>query len=103
MEERDYKRHTSYIGGVFPALKFDSDVVDIPLKRPCISSLDIFFLTSSIIMHLVDMAFDINIAIRYLLGNKIIYFAWTILFLFIPSFINVIISRRMQRQDEEVY
>ncbi|XP_015180815.1 PREDICTED: XK-related protein 6-like isoform X1 [Polistes dominula] len=104
MEERNDKRqHILYIGGIFPALKFNFDDVDtIPLRQPCVSNLDIFFLICSIIMHLIDMAFDINIAVRYLLANKIIYFICTLFFLLIPSFINVIISRRMQHQDEEL-
>lgn len=102
MEERNNKRYTIYIGGIFPAPKFDLDVVDVPPRQPYVSDLDVVFLIASIIMHLIDMAFDINIAVRYLLANKVIYFIWTLFFLLIPSFINVIISRRMQHQDEEV-
>lgn len=102
IEERNNKRYIMYIGGIFSTLKFDSDVVDIPSRQPCVTYLDVFFLVCSIIMHLIDMAFDINIAVRYLLANKVIYFIWTLVFLLIPSFINVIISRRMQHQDEKV-
>lgn len=102
IEERNNKRYTMYIGGIFPALKFDLDVVDIPSRQPCVTNLDVFFLICSIVMHLIDMAFDINIAVRYLLANKVIYFIWTLFFLLIPSFINVIVSRRIQRQDDEV-
>nr|XP_050855648.1 XK-related protein 6-like isoform X1 [Vespula vulgaris] len=102
MEERNNKRYTIYIGGIFPAPKFDLDVVDVPPRQPYVSDLDVVFLIASIIMHLIDMAFDINIAVRYLLANKVIYFIWTLFFLLIPSFINVIISRRMQHQDEEI-
>ncbi|XP_047354549.1 XK-related protein 6-like [Vespa velutina] len=101
IEERNNKRYIMYIGGIFSTLKFDSDVVDIPSRQPCVTYLDVFFLVCSIIMHLIDMAFDINIAVRYLLANKVIYFIWTLVFLLIPSFINVIISRRMQHQDEK--
>lgn len=104
MEIRNNKHlHTRQIIGIFPVLEFDYDDVDIPLKNPSISHLDIFFLISSILMHIVDMAIDLNLAIRYLLSKKITYFAWTITFIFLPSFINVIISRRMQRQDDKVY
>ncbi|XP_029032765.1 XK-related protein 6-like [Osmia bicornis bicornis] len=91
--------HTRQIIGIFPVLELDIDDVDVPLKNPSISYLDIFFLVSSIIMHVLDMAIDINLAIRYLLANKITYFVWTTVFIFLPSFINVIISRKMQRQD----
>ncbi|CAL7934400.1 unnamed protein product [Xylocopa violacea] len=52
-------------------------------------------------MHIVDMTIDINLAIRYLLSNKLTYFAWTIVLIFLPSFVNVIISRRMQCQDDK--
>lgn len=53
-------------------------------------------------MHLVDMGFDYNIAIRYYLAGKVTYFAWTMCLILIPSLINVIISRRMQHQDKKV-
>lgn len=52
-------------------------------------------------MHIVDMGFDLNIAIRYLLTKRITYFIWTVVFLFVPSLIIVIISRRMQQQDDK--
>lgn len=94
--------HTRQIIGIFPVLELDSDDVDIPLRNPSISYLDIFFLVSSIVMHIVDMGIDISLAVRYLLANKITYFAWTATFIFLPSFINVIISRRMQHQDDKV-
>lgn len=80
----------------------DDDDVDVPAKTPFISILDIFLLACSIVMHIVDLGFDYNIAIRYLIGGKMVYFAWTICFIVIPSLINVIISRRMQHQDNEV-
>ncbi|XP_076239541.1 XK-related protein 6 [Calliopsis andreniformis] len=102
MEARNNKHlHTRQIIGIFPVLELDSDDVDVPLKNPSISHLDIFFLVSSILMHIVDMAIDLNLAIRYLLSNKITYFAWTTVFIFLPSIINVIISRRMQYQDDK--
>ncbi|XP_076673060.1 XK-related protein 6 isoform X2 [Andrena cerasifolii] len=102
MEIRNNKHlHTRQIIGIFPVLELDSDDVDIPLRNPSISYLDIFFLVSSIFMHIIDMGIDINLAVRYLLANKITYFAWTATFIFLPSFINVIISRRMQHQDDK--
>lgn len=102
MEIRNNKHlHTRQIIGIFPVLELDSDDVDIPLRNPSISYLDIFFLVSSIFMHIIDMGIDISLAVRYLLANKITYFAWTATFIFLPSFINVIISRRMQYQDDK--
>ncbi|CAL7934399.1 unnamed protein product [Xylocopa violacea] len=93
--------HTRQIIGIFPVLELNVDDVDVPLKNPHVTYLDIFFLISSIIMHIVDMTIDINLAIRYLLSNKLTYFAWTIVLIFLPSFVNVIISRRMQCQDDK--
>ncbi|XP_076628451.1 XK-related protein 6 [Colletes latitarsis] len=102
MEIRNNKHlHTRQIIGIFPVLEFDDNDVDAPLKNPSISYLDIFFLGSSILMHVIDMAIDMNLAIRYLLAGKTTYFAWTITFIFLPSLINVIISRKMILQDEE--
>lgn len=100
--ETDKHLHVRQIIGIFPVLELDTDDVDVPLKNPSISYLDIFFLTFSILMHIVDMAIDISLAIRYLLNDNIMYFAWTTTFIFIPSLINVLISRRMQYQDNKV-
>ncbi|XP_054003602.1 XK-related protein 6-like [Hylaeus anthracinus] len=102
MEIRNNKHHTRQIIGIFPVLEFDNDDVDVPLKNPSISYLDIFFLGSSIIMHVVDMAIDMNLAIRYLLAGKTTYFTWTATFIFLPSLINVIISRKMIYQDDKI-
>jgi len=102
MEERNRERRPFYLASVFPGIHLDVDVIDLPTDTPCISRLDVFFLTCSIIMHIVDMGFDYNIAIQYYLGGKITYFAWTMCFILIPSLINVAISRRMQCQDKEV-
>lgn len=94
--------HTRQIIGIFPILELNVDDVDVPLENPTTTYLDIFFLASSILMHIVDMAIDINLAVRYLLAKKITYFIWTTVFILLPSFINVIISRRMQQQDDKV-
>lgn len=96
------ERRSCHLASVFPGIHLDVDIVDLPSDNPCISRLDIFFLACSIIMHIVDMCFDYNIAIRYYLAGKLTYFAWTICLILIPSLINVIISRRMQHQDKEV-
>ncbi|XP_060820441.1 XK-related protein 6-like [Bombus pascuorum] len=94
--------HTRQIIGIFPILELNVDDVDVPLKNPTTTYLDIFFLVSSILMHIVDVAIDINLAVRYLLARKITYFIWTTVFILLPSFINVIISRRMQQQDDKI-
>lgn len=94
--------HTRQIIGIFPILELNVDDVDVALKNPTTTYLDIFFISSSILMHIVDVAIDINLAVRYLLAKKITYFIWTTVFILLPSFINVIISRRMQQQDDKV-
>ncbi|CAK9820892.1 Cell death abnormality protein 8 [Anthophora plagiata] len=93
--------HTRQIVGIFPVLELNFDDVDVPIKNPRVTYLDIFFLVSSILMHIMDMAIDINLAVRYLLAKKIAYFTWTTILIFLPSFINVIISKRMQYQDSK--
>lgn len=91
-----------YITRVFPTACVDDDVMDIPKNTPCIPKSLLFCLMCSIIMHIVDMGLDYNIAIQYLLSDEIIYFVWTICVIIIPSLINCLISRRMQCQDKEV-
>lgn len=101
-ENREEKRRLFHLASVFPGIHLDVDVVDVPTDTPSISKLDIFFLTCSIVMHLVDMGFDYNIAIQYYLSGKVMYFVWTMCLILIPSLINVAISRRMQYQDKQV-
>ncbi|XP_012222540.1 XK-related protein 6 [Linepithema humile] len=96
------RKHFRYLTNIFPVIHSDTDNVDVPPNTPCISKLDVFLLASSIFMHIVDMCFDYNIAIQYILTGKITYFAWTICLIIIPSLINVIVSKRMQRQDKEI-
>ncbi|XP_066598233.1 XK-related protein 6-like isoform X2 [Prorops nasuta] len=86
---------------ILPKNNYDTDDVDIPLVKPIITDWDVFLLISSILMHLVDTVIDISLAVRYLLANKIHYFIWTAAMIIIPSLINVIISNRMQQQDQK--
>lgn len=103
MEERNPEdRLPSYLTRIFPTVNSDDDVVDVPMTTSCIPNLDIFCIVCSILMHIVDMLFDYNVAIQYLLDVKITYFAWTICLIIIPSLINVIISKRMHSQEKEV-
>ncbi|XP_071573926.1 XK-related protein 6 [Temnothorax nylanderi] len=102
MEEGSRKRRSCHLASVFPGIHLDDDVVDLPTDTPFITRLDVFCLVCSITMHIVDMCFDYNIAIRYYLGGKVTYFAWTMCLILIPSLINVVISRRMQHQDKEM-
>ncbi|EZA56046.1 hypothetical protein DMN91_005608 [Ooceraea biroi] len=102
MEERNHKHHLGHLANMFPVIHFNTDVVDIPTDAPCISKLDIFLLACSIVMHILDMCFDYNIAVRYCLAGKMTYFAWTMCLIILPSLVNVIVSKRMQRQDKEM-
>jgi len=102
MEERNCERRPFHLANVFPGIHFDVDITDLPTDTPHISRLDVFLLACSIIMHVVDMGFDYNIAVQYYLGGKVTYFTWTMCLILIPSLINVVISRRMQLQDKQV-
>ena len=102
MEERNCERRSFHLASVFPGIHFDVDITDLPTDTPRISRLDVFLLACSIVMHVVDMGFDYNIAIQYYLGAKVTYFAWTMCLILVPSLINVVISRRMQLQDKQV-
>lgn len=103
MEIRNNKHlHTRQIIGIFPVLELDSDDVDVPLKNPSISYWDIFFLGYSIVMRVVHIGMDWHLAIKYLLDGKTTYFALTTTFICLPSFINVIINRKMLCQDDKV-
>lgn len=98
MEQRNGEHRLRQSLNVLPTIHFD-DVDAMPDTR--VKQLDIFLLGCSIIMHVVDMCFDYNIAIQYLLNGKKTYFIWTICFILIPSLINVLVSERMQHQDRE--
>lgn len=88
--------------GIFPMPSIGVDVNDIPSRKASVTKLDIFFICFSILTHIVDVGFDLNLAIRYLIDGEKVYFYWTIGFLFIPSFINIVVSLRMYNQDREV-
>jgi len=99
MEQRNGEHRLRQSLNVLATIHFD-DVDAMPNTR--VKQLDIFLLGCSIVMHVVDMCFDYNIAIQYLLNGKETYFIWTICFILIPSLINVLVSKRMQHQDREV-
>lgn len=88
--------------GIIPVLEIDIDDVDVPPKIPCTTNFDIFLIAFSILMHIVDAVIDVSLAVRYLILNKINYFVWTTAFIFIPSLINFIVSRKMQTQDQKL-
>ncbi|XP_014470451.1 PREDICTED: XK-related protein 6-like [Dinoponera quadriceps] len=103
MRERNYEHCLpGYLTRILPHDHLDGDDVDITMT-PRTYNWFIFCSICSILMHIIDMVFDYNIAIQYLLYNKITYFTWTICFIVIPSLINCIVSKRMQNQDKEIH
>ena len=78
------------------------DVLDMPSKKADVSNFDIFCLLMSIVTHIIDLAFDINVAYQYLSCEQYSHFTLTILFILIPSLINNVISFIMRQQDRKV-
>ena len=78
------------------------DVQDMPSKKADVSNFDIFCLVMSIATHIIDLAFDINVAWHYLSIGEYWYLTCTVLVILIPSFINNAVSFRMRQQDREV-
>ncbi|CAG5073831.1 Similar to XKR6: XK-related protein 6 (Homo sapiens) [Cotesia congregata] len=92
----------SELDGVFPIPNFNTDVADLPESKALVTRLDIFWIIFSIITHLVDLGTDLNLSFRYYIKGQLMYFFITTAFLFIPSFINIIVSIRMYEQDSEM-
>lgn len=101
MEERNREYNPHHLVNVFSVIQVGVDTMDRSPNNH-IKRLDIFLLRFSIIMQIVDMCFDYNIAIRYFLIGEITYFILTICLILIPSLINVTVSKRMQQQNRKV-
>ncbi|KAK0175110.1 hypothetical protein PV327_008890 [Microctonus hyperodae] len=99
--EIDKDDDNSECDGVFPIPNFGTDVGDIPDCKAFVTEWDIFWIVFSIITHLVDLGTDLNLAWQYFRKENYGYFIWTSAFLFLPSFINIIVSIRMYQQDYE--
>ncbi|XP_057336709.1 XK-related protein 6 isoform X1 [Microplitis mediator] len=89
------------LDGVFPIPNFNADVTDVPDNKALVTRFDIFLIFVSIITHIVDLCTDLNLSWRYYEKGQFTYFFITTAFLFIPSFINIIVSIRMYEQDSE--
>lgn len=87
---------------IYPISNGGSDVGDVPSNTGCVTNWDIFFLCFSIFTHIVDVGFDLNLATRYLIDDKMTYFAWTVAFILFPTLVNTVISIRMHYQDHEM-
>ncbi|XP_067005397.1 XK-related protein 6 [Anabrus simplex] len=91
-----------------PSFINDNNSDDIPYDKPDyapnrahVTDFDIFALLVSIISHIVDVAFDINLAYRYYRSGKTTYFQLTLLFILFPAFVNTVISTKMYVKDED--
>ncbi|RVE53472.1 hypothetical protein evm_001842 [Chilo suppressalis] len=77
---------------------------DEPDRMPdkiSISNLDIIMYVVAIVGHFVDLALDINIAMRYFFAQKMMEFGWTLAFILLPAFVNTAVSIRMYSQDKQ--
>uniref|UniRef100_A0A1B6CMJ8 XK-related protein n=1 Tax=Clastoptera arizonana TaxID=38151 RepID=A0A1B6CMJ8_9HEMI len=78
-----------------------SDEPDIkpPIQR--VTNWDILVLLVSIFSHIIDVAFDLNLAYRYYQSDRIEYFLLTVVFILFPAFVNTGLSIRMYMFDTE--
>lgn len=75
------------------------DETDKPPSNFRVTKLDIFGLVYSIIVHIVDVGFDINLAYHYFKGGLFVYFILTIFFMFAPALLITLLSLRMYVAD----
>ncbi|XP_065171333.1 XK-related protein 6-like [Atheta coriaria] len=76
------------------------DQVDRLPSRDRVTDLDIAGFVISIVSHLVDLVFDLNLAYRYYHNNEIPYFCTTLGFILIPAIVNTAFSIRMYYLDQ---
>lgn len=55
---------------------------------------DIIWLTFSIASHVLDVAFDIYVAVNFYIAGKGQYFIWTVVFIVVPSLATTLTSAR---------
>lgn len=71
---------------------------DEPDRMPsniAVTHFDLLLYVVAIVGHLVDLALDINVAVRYSLARKMMEFGWTLAFILLPAFVNTAVSIRM--------
>lgn len=71
------------------------DTVDYIPSKDRATNWDIAAFVISIISHLVDVGFDLNLAYRYYIGEDPIYFYVTLAFILIPALVNTAFSIRL--------
>lgn len=81
--------------------KSSLDETDKPPSSFHVTEFDIFVLIYSIIVHIVDVAFDINLAYHYFKNGRFVYFIWTVSFMLVPALIITFISLRMYKLDND--
>ncbi|XP_053618044.1 XK-related protein 6 [Plodia interpunctella] len=70
-------------------------------KNISITNLDLIMYVVAIIGHFVDLAVDLNVAVRYYLAKEMEAFGWTLAFILFPAFVNTAVSIRMYSQDKQ--
>lgn len=66
-----------------------------------VSIFDVILYIIAIVGHLVDLAIDINVAVRYYIYGHYTEFGWTLAFIMLPAFVNTAVSIRMYAQDRD--
>jgi len=72
--------------------------LDEPDKLPrdlSITYWDLIALVIAIVSHVVDVCIDFNVAYQYYRYEKLTYFMLTVVFIAIPSIINIYMSLKM--------
>ena len=77
----------------------DVDFVDKSPSSCRVKVIDIVALIYAIILHFVDVGFDIFLAYSYFITEQYSYFAWTAAFTIIPTIIMTALSIRMYIDD----
>lgn len=73
----------------------DVDATDSLRSKDRATNWDITGFVISIVSHLVDVGFDINLAYTYYSNEEIYYFLATLAFILVPALINTAFSIRM--------
>lgn len=77
----------------------DYDETDKAPSNFHVTNLDIFALVYSVIIHIVDVGFDVNLAYHYFRKGLIKYFILTMVFMFAPALLITLVSLRMYVAD----
>lgn len=75
--------------------KSDVDVTDQLPQDLSISIWDLLALVLAIVSHLMDVFIDLNVTFHYFQNDQILYLILTIVFIAVPSMINIYMSSKM--------